>query len=164
MAEPVEMVKGGQRQTVYSEVKASALEQEGWQRVKNLTPEQQEELANRPPLPWNGYDDMAIADVLAKAEGLEAARIQEIITYETATKNRAGVLNVLAKGASAKTPEQQLEAETGKDFVQSGANPPTYVEMDAPAKDNPAAGGITPENDVPGAMNQGRAGRGVPKR
>lgn len=108
MAEPVELVRGAERQTVYSEIRASAAETEGWLRVKNLTPEQLEQLSQL-------------------------------------------------------TPEQQLEAETGKDFVQSGSNPPTYVEMDAPATDQPAAGGIVPENDVPAAMNQGRVKRGVPR-
>lgn len=108
MAEPVEMVKGGQRQTVYSEIKASSLEQEGWLRVKSLTPEQLDALANM-------------------------------------------------------TPEKQLEAETGHEVVKSGDNPPTYVEMDAPAPDQATSGGIVPENDVPAAMNQGRLKRRVPR-
>lgn len=35
------------------------------------------------------------------------------------------------------TPEQQLEAETGHDVVQTGDNPPTYVETDDRATDAP---------------------------
>lgn len=34
------------------------------------------------------------------------------------------------------TPEQQLELELGRDVMQTGDDPPTYVETDLPALDS----------------------------
>jgi hypothetical protein len=46
----------------------------------------------------------------------------------------ADSIEKLAKGADpAEDVEQQLEAETGHDVVQTGDEPPTYVETDKPA-------------------------------
>lgn len=159
MAEPIELVKGGERQTVYSEVKAAPLEAAGWMRVRDLTPEQQKELASRPPLPWRGYDDATVEDVLAKSADFDGPRRQEVIAYEKATKARKGVLAGL--GAQEQPPvtvetvlEQPLQTTETVEIVPAG---------DAPATDQPATGGIVPQNDVPQAMNQGRLKRGVPR-
>lgn len=146
MAEPIELLRGTERQTVYSPSKASTLMAEGWQRVQDLTPEQQEELRNRPPLPWMGYDDMTVGDIAARLDGLTPEQKVQVTTYESATKQRRGILDKLedkptatAKPAAAKkaTPaksvEAELEAETGHDVVKTGSNPPTFVETDAPA-------------------------------
>lgn len=143
MSEPIEMIRGNERQTVYGPNHAASLQAEGWQKVRDLSPEEQRRLADLPPMPWVGYESMSVADVLAKAEGLPPERIKEIVTYESATKGRVSVVDKLlgrqpAKASKpaatpAKSSEKQLEAETGKDFEQTSDNPVTFAETDAPA-------------------------------
>jgi hypothetical protein len=143
MSEPIEMIRGNERQTVYGPNRAASLQAEGWQKVRDLSPEEQQRLADLPPMPWVGYDDMSVSDVLAKAEGLPPERIKEIVTYESATKGRVSVVDKLlgrqpAKATKpaatpAKSIEKQLEAETGHDVVRTGNQPPTFAETDAPA-------------------------------
>lgn len=140
MAAPIELVKGGERQTVYSENKADALEAEGWQRISNLSPQQQAELASRPAAPWPGFDSLNIEQVLARAAGMEAQR-ETILAYERATKNRKGIIWGLSDAARVQDTtqelppvviERQLEAETGHEVVQTSKSPPTFVETDKP--------------------------------
>lgn len=143
MSEPIELIRGNERQTVYGPNHAARLHAEGWQKVRDLSPEEQKRLADLPPMPFAFYDDMSVADVLAKAEGLPPERIKEIITYESATKGRVSIVDKLlgrqpAKASKpaatpAKSVEKQLEAETGHDVVKTGNEPPTFVETDAPA-------------------------------
>lgn len=149
MSEPIEMIRGNERQTVYGPNRAAHLQTEGWQKVRDLSPEEQKRLADLPPMPWVGYDDMSVSDVLAKAEGLPPERIKEIVTYESATKGRVSVVDKLLGRQPAKATrpatteemkagraaEKQLEAETGKNFVKTGDVPPTFAETDAPAPD-----------------------------
>lgn len=151
MSEPIEMLRGNERKTVYGPASLSNAIADGWQKVKDLTPEEQKRLAELPPTPWQGYADMTAHDIVARLEGLTPGKRQEVIAYESATAQRATILDKLTgkpkvepvtsegKVASGKRSsggagiEKQLEAETGHDVVKSGSNPPTFVETDAPA-------------------------------
>jgi len=115
---PIELIKGSSRQTVYSEPKADALVADGWQRVRDLPPEQQRELADLPPSPWNGYEDMRVEEVLERAKGLPPEQIKQIVTYESATKGRVSVVNKLTgNNASQAQVEEQppVTVETVKE-------------------------------------------------
>lgn len=45
--------------------------------------------------PWSGYDDMNVADVLAKAKTVDEATRARALAYERANKNRAGIVHQL---------------------------------------------------------------------
>lgn len=143
MAAPIELIRGNERQTLYSEVKVVAALADGWQRVSDLPTEKQRELADRPPIPWAGFDEMGVADVLARAAGLPPERIAEIVRYESATKGRVSITAKLTgttpapKIVSTEKVEAQLEAETGKDFTKTSNEPPTWAETDRPAPKSP---------------------------
>jgi len=118
MSQPIEMIRGSERCTVYSEPKSDALVADGWQRVRDLPVERQRELADLPPSPWNGYEDMRVEEVLERAKGLSPERIKEIVTYESATKGRVSVVNKLTgNNASQAQVEEQppVTVETVKE-------------------------------------------------
>ena len=56
MGEPIDLIRGKKRTTVFSEVHASPLEADGWKRVSNLTPaqlaklEEQDDTQELPPV------------------------------------------------------------------------------------------------------------------
>ena len=95
MAAPIEMIRGSERITVYDDRKADSLKIDGWQRVSDLPKDKQDELRNRPPLPFAGYDDMGVGDVLANAQGLPPERVDEVVRYESLTKGRVSIINKL---------------------------------------------------------------------
>lgn len=95
MASPIELIRGSERQTVYDNNRADILKADGWQRVDELPLSQQRELRDRPPVPWKGYDELGVADVLAQAATLPPERVQEVITYESRTKGRVGIVSKL---------------------------------------------------------------------
>jgi hypothetical protein len=109
MARPIQMIRGGERQTVYNEAKAKIAEREGWLRISNLTAQQLDDLQNLPKAPWADYDTMTVDQVLQKAEGLDAAAIEGVLTYEHATKNRKGVMTALRKPIAPITVETVVE-------------------------------------------------------
>lgn len=155
MAEPIELIRGSERQTVYSDIKARPLEAEGWQRVKNLTPEQQARLADLPPMPFAGYEDMRVEEVIEKAQGLPPARIQEIVTYESATKGRKSLIDKLTGRTSEKGTWATDKSEPAE---QPLVTVETVVEKPLETTETVE---IKPANDVPAAMGQGRlAGKG----
>ena len=136
MSEPIEMQKGTDRKTVHSDIRAAVLEEQGWVRVRNLTPGQQQELASKPGVPWRDYENMTVDEVRAYAADLDDNRRQEALQYELATKQRKGVIEALGGTVDEPAP-------------------------DAPA-DEPAAlrdKAIAPANDVPAATGQGRLAR-----
>jgi len=151
MAAPIEMIKGGERQTVYSEARSDALIADGWQRVRDLPVERQRELADLPPSPWNGYDDMTAQEVVAKSAGLPPERIKEVITYESATKGRVSVVDKLTGGKAHPQAQPPVTVET---VLEQTMQTREVVE-------------IVSADDVPAAPAQARlgdkGGRGVPK-
>ena len=44
--------------------------------------------------PWEGYDELSVADIEAALEDADEQRIDDVATYERAHKNRAGVLRI----------------------------------------------------------------------
>lgn len=137
MSEPIEMVKGQDKKTVHSHIRALILEEQGWWRVSQLTPEQQADMAKRPGEPWRGYGDMTVDEVISYASILDDNRRAEALAYEQATKKRKGVLDAL-----------------GGTVAPESTETPQDAPADAPAGDD--AAGIVPKNDVPAAMGQGR--------
>lgn len=126
MSQPIELIRGSERMTVYDDNRANMLAQDGWQRVSDLSPEKQAELRNRPPSPWKGYDDLGVADVLANAQGLPPQRVEEVVRYESATKGRVSIINKL----TGRTPEQVTSdgaIDSGKRSSGS-TEPPVTVE------------------------------------
>jgi len=119
MSQPIEMIRGSERCTVYSEPKSDALVADGWQRVRDLPVERQRELADLPPSPWNGYDDMTAQEVIAKSAGLPPEQIKQIVTYESATKGRVSVVDKLTGGKAQPQAQPQVQVE---------AQPPVLVE------------------------------------
>lgn len=109
MSQPIEMIRGSNRQTVYSEARSDALVADGWQRVRDLPVERQRELADLPPSPWENYDDLTAQEVIAKSAGLPPERIKEVVAYESATKGRVSVVSKLMGGTA--QPQTQDEAQ-----------------------------------------------------
>lgn len=114
MAAPIELIKGNDRQTVYSDAKADSLIADGWQRVDSLPIERQRELRDRPPAPWVGYDDLNVDEVMARTQGLPPERVQEVVRYESATKGRVSIVNKLLgrSEAIAEAPKDKGKAKS----------------------------------------------------
>lgn len=130
MSAPIELIRGNDRQTVYSEAKADALSADGWQRVRDLPKDKQDELRSRPPAPWKGYDDMGVADVLAQAQGLPPQRVEEVVRYESATKGRVSVIDKLLGRRPAPS-----EAAPAEPVVAEAPKPAEVTEVkEAPKK------------------------------
>lgn len=131
MAAPIEMIKSGDRVTVYSEAKADALVADGWQRVRDLSPEQQADLASRPPAPWRGYDEMNVEQVLTRVTGLgdDNAWRAKVLEYEKATKNRKGIVTVLGGPVVAQEVTQELPPVTIETVIENPLETIETVEI-----------------------------------
>lgn len=87
----------------------------------------------------------ATDDELIALPGIGDKSVEQLRAWATEATStpQEGQDNAKAPQADSGDVETQLEAETGHDVVQSGTNPPTYVETDKPAARKPVGSSRT---------------------
>lgn len=132
MAIPIELFRGGERMTVYSEPKLNDALADGWQRVDSLSEPEQAALRAQPVSPWPGYDEMTVDDVLA--EGLTDDQRMSVLAYEVTNKNRKGVVEALGGVWTAKDEQPPVTIETVQEAPLKTVETVEIVETDEPTK------------------------------
>lgn len=71
------------------------------------TPEEPEDLDP----PWRGYDSRKMEQIIRKLPKLDDEELAEVYDYESANKNRQGIMKALAKIAAERQPDPEPEEE-----------------------------------------------------